>query len=73
MHFYELLIIFTIATIGLCIPLKEPERCCIANQFSSKYIVVTAMILPDGSTYKSYVSSRNRNDRVESGLFIGTL
>lgn len=62
MHLYQILVVVAIATVGLCIPVqdsnvKEPERCCIVNQFSSKTIVATTMVLPDGTHYKSYVSS----------------
>ena len=62
MYFYQFLVVFTIATVARCVPVqdssvKEPERCCIVSQFSSKTIVATSMILPDGTHYNSYVSS----------------
>jgi hypothetical protein len=55
MFYYKLLVVFTIITAGLCSLNDEPERCCVAKQFSSKISVSIGMALPDGTVYSSYV------------------
>jgi hypothetical protein len=60
MFYYKSVVVFTIITVGLSIPMKisslnEPERCCEPKQYSSKISLSTGMVLPDGKMYKSYV------------------
>jgi hypothetical protein len=60
MFYYKLFVAFTIITTGLSIPVErlssnEPERCCVPKQYSSKISLSIGMVLPDATTYKSYV------------------
>ncbi len=62
MFYYKLFVVLTIVQAILSNPLiksssNEPERCCVAKQFSAKIILLTGMELQDRTTLRLYVIS----------------